>query len=98
MNSISATPANVTIVIPKRRALLLAGALIAALAGLPAQVEPQPFHFAILGDRTGETVAGVYPAAWAAAAAEHPAFVVTVGDTIQGMSDANAEAEWQEAV
>jgi len=30
-------------------------------------------------------------------AAESPAFVVGVGDSIQGMSDASAEAEWQEA-
>ncbi len=27
----------------------------------------------------------------------NPAFVVTVGDTIQGLNDTTAEAEWQEA-
>jgi Icc protein len=34
---------------------------------------------------------------WKEAAAEHPAFVVTTGDSIQGDSDAAAEQEWREA-
>ena len=53
------------------------------------------FRFVILGDRTGETVPGVYAQAWKELAAENPAFVLSVGDTIQGLNDATAEKEWQ---
>jgi Icc protein len=56
-----------------------------------------PFHFVILGDRTGETQPGVYESVWAEATRGEPAFVVSVGDTIQGLNDATAEAEWQQA-
>ena len=52
-------------------------------------------RFVILGDRTGEAQPGVWEQVWRETAAEHPAFVVTVGDTIQGMSDATANAQWQ---
>lgn len=68
-------------------AFLLAGALQAQDA----------FHFVILGDRTGEAVDHIYEQVWAAAARTKPAFVVTVGDTIQGLNDATADTEWQEA-
>ena len=54
------------------------------------------FHFALLGDRTGEAQPGVYPEAWREAAAEHPTFFVTVGDTIQGGNDQTLSAEWQQ--
>jgi len=74
----------------------LAGALTAltALIVLAAPPKPQPFHFEILGDRTGEAQPGVYEEAWREAAADKPAFVVTVGDTIQGGDDQAARAEW----
>src|SRR6266404_2638122 len=72
--------------------LLLA---LAAIAGAPA---PESFRFVILGDRTGEVQPGVHEEAWKEAAAEAPAFVVTVGDTIQGLNDATAEAEWQQVM
>ena len=72
----------------------LAAALLAALIALADPPKPQPFHFEILGDRTGETQPGVYEEAWREAAADKPAFVVTVGDTIQGFSDGTARAEW----
>ena len=55
------------------------------------------FHFVILGDRTGEAQAGIYEQLWKETAQEHPAFVVTVGDTIEGLNDATAEREWHEA-
>jgi UDP-2,3-diacylglucosamine pyrophosphatase LpxH len=55
------------------------------------------FHFVILGDRTGETQPGVFEQVWQETVAENPAFVVTVGDTIQGLNDATAEAEWRQA-
>ena len=52
------------------------------------------FHFVILGDRTGETVPGIYERVWHEAAAEDPAFVLSVGDSIQGLNDSTAETEW----
>ena len=64
-----------------------------ALVGTPAA--SQPFHFVVLGDRTGEAQPGIYEEAWKEATAEVPAFVVTVGDTIEGLNDATAESEWR---
>jgi Icc protein len=55
------------------------------------------FHFVILGDRTGETQPGIYEQLWKRTAAENPAFVITLGDTIQGLDDKTADAEWREA-
>jgi predicted phosphodiesterase len=55
----------------------------------------ESFRFVILGDRTGEARPGVYEQVWQEAAAEDPAFVVTAGDTIEGLNDAAAQAEWQ---
>jgi Icc protein len=75
----------------------LACALPAALAILvvAAAQQPDSFRFVVLGDRTGETESGVYERVWKDAAAEHPAFTVSVGDTIQGLNDDTAESEWQ---
>jgi 3',5'-cyclic AMP phosphodiesterase CpdA len=52
------------------------------------------FQFAVVGDRTGETVSGVWERVWQQIAQEKPDFVVTVGDTIQGGKDSTAQAEW----
>ncbi len=52
----------------------------------------------ILGDRTGEAEPGIYEQIWADAAGTKPAFVLTTGDTIQGLNDTTAEAEWTAAV
>lgn len=46
------------------------------------------FQFVILGDRTGETEPAVYERVWQEAAAEDPSFVLSVGDSIQGLNDA----------
>jgi Icc protein len=54
------------------------------------------FHFAVLGDRTGEAQPGVYEQVWREITVEKPAFVLSVGDTIQGLDDATAEAQWRE--
>ncbi len=70
--------------------------LLSALLGAPAP--NSSFHFALLGDRTGEAQPGVYEEAWREAAAEKPAFVLTVGDTIQGGDDQTADAEWRQVV
>jgi predicted MPP superfamily phosphohydrolase len=67
--------------------------LFAFAALLPAA---DSFHFVLLGDRTGEAQPGVYERVWAEATRDDPAFVVSVGDTIQGFNDATAEAEWEQ--
>ncbi|MDQ6679186.1 MAG: metallophosphoesterase, partial [Acidobacteriota bacterium] len=69
--------------------LLLALGLLGALA--QAQL-----RFAILGDRTGGADPSVYERIWAQVAAEHPAFVINVGDTIEGYHDELAPAEWSQ--
>jgi len=74
--------------------ILFASAVLAVLAQNPA---PSAFHFVLLGDRTGEAQPGIWEQVWKRAAAEKPAFVLGVGDTIQGGDDATADAEWQEA-
>jgi predicted phosphodiesterase len=73
---------------------LFAATLLAVLAPLAGRARSDSFRFEILGDRTGEAQPGVYEEAWREAAADHPAFVVTVGDTIQGYNDDTARAEW----
>ncbi len=70
--------------------LLLAAGAFAAYAATSGQ-----FEFAILGDRTGEAVPGVYTQAWRDVAAHRPKFVVSVGDTIQGGNDAALNTEWE---
>ena len=69
------------------------GLLLFRSAAVP---QAESLRFAILGDRTGDVQAGVYEQAWKEVVAEDPAFVVTVGDTIEGMHDATAQTEWQE--
>lgn len=73
--------------------------LIALVWANPASVtvrgEGTSFRFAILGDRTGEAVPGVYEEAWREVDADHPDFVITVGDTIQGGQDDRAAAQWR---
>ncbi len=59
-----------------------------------AAAPPDSFRFVVIGDRTGEAQPGVYERVWKAAGAEHPAFAVGVGDTIEGLHDDQAEAEW----
>ncbi|HEX3742702.1 MAG TPA: metallophosphoesterase [Bryobacteraceae bacterium] len=75
-------------------AILFSAAILAALAQTAA---PPAFHFVILGDRTGEAQPGVWQQVWKKAAARNPAIVVGVGDTIQGLDDATADAEWRDA-
>jgi 3',5'-cyclic-AMP phosphodiesterase len=73
------------------------GLLLACLVSVQGAAAPESFRFAILGDRTGEARPGVYEQVCKEAAAGQPAFVVSVGDTIQGMDGRIAEAEWREA-
>jgi predicted phosphodiesterase len=53
------------------------------------------FRFVLLGDRTGEVQPGIYERVWREIAATKPDFVLSAGDTIQGLDDATAESEWQ---
>jgi predicted phosphodiesterase len=69
--------------------LLLAWAAIATAADAR-------LRFAIIGDRTGEAQAGVFEQVWKELDAEKPDFVVGVGDTVEGLHDDTAEAQWRE--
>ncbi len=75
--------------------LALLSALFATLAPWSAAAPRNTLAFALIGDRTGEPVPGIYTGVWRELAAEHPAFVVSVGDTIQGLNDQTDAAEWQ---
>jgi Icc protein len=81
--------------VKRGRVAFFTAALAAVLAVLAAPA-PESFRFVILGDRTGEAVPGVYEQIWREVAGENPAFVLSVGDTIQGLNDGTAEAQWQE--
>jgi predicted phosphodiesterase len=74
------------------RPLRLAISLLLLLVA-PSQAL-DPFRFAVLGDRTGETQPGVFQETLRESTADHPAFLLSVGDLIQGSNDATAEAEW----
>lgn len=75
----------------------LAAICLSALLAYAAVQTPDTFHFVILGDRTGEAQDHYYEQIWSEAAKTKPAFVLTMGDTIQGLNDATADAEWREA-
>ena len=85
---------------PRSRTWLLAtAACLLASAGFVFSAQPAgpgDFHFVILGDRTGETQGDAFQRVWSDVSAGNPAFVVTVGDTIQGFHDATADSEWRE--
>ena len=69
--------------------------LTAAIVLVAYAAGPSGFRFVILGDRTGEAVAGVYREIWRELDHDHPDFVVSVGDTIQGGDDRAVDAEWR---
>jgi len=58
-------------------------AILACCAASP----PNDFRFAVLGDRTGGAVPGVYERAWIEVAGLDPSFVINVGDSIEGGRD-----------
>ena len=78
------------------RFAILPLALWVWLLGSRAAAPKDSFQFVILGDRTGEAQPGVYERVWQEAAAEDPAFVLSVGDSIQGLNDSTAETEWRQ--
>lgn len=76
-------------------------AMIGAVAAgaLSAYYAPsEHFRFAILGDRTGEAVPGVWEQVWRETDADHPDFVITVGDTIEGGDDLTIDAQWRQMI
>jgi UDP-2,3-diacylglucosamine pyrophosphatase LpxH len=81
---------------PARRLAAIAALPLALALCIWASPAPDSWTFAILGDRTGEAQDGVYERVWKQIAAERPAFILGVGDTIQGMEDASAEIEWRQ--
>jgi 3',5'-cyclic-AMP phosphodiesterase len=73
--------------------------LLLSAGGILAYYAPSPgFRFAIIGDRTGGAVPGVYEEAWRETGADHPEFVISVGDTIQGGNDLTVDTEWRSAM
>lgn len=78
------------------RLLLPAVLFTAALAFRPPQEPANDFHFSILGDRTGSAAPEIYGRIWREIDLLGPAFVINVGDTIQGGNDARAEADWRQ--
>ncbi|MBV8071949.1 MAG: metallophosphoesterase [Acidobacteriaceae bacterium] len=73
--------------------------LLLTFAGFVGAYAPNTgFRFEIIGDRTGEAQPGVYEETWKEAVAEHPAFLITAGDTIQGEDDLTMDRQWQEAM
>lgn len=78
------------------RFFLRATTLAATIALFLTAAPNASFHFVLLGDRTGEAQPGIYERVWQQVAKEHPAFVVSVGDTIQGLDDATAATEWRQ--
>jgi 3',5'-cyclic-AMP phosphodiesterase len=78
---------------------ILSTLLLIAAGGVVAYTSSSDgFHFVILGDRTGGAVPGVYEEAWRQANQDHPDFVISVGDTIEGGDDLTLDAQWQQIV
>ncbi len=77
------------------RNLLICLVLACGLFAIPPSGD---FRFVIVGDRTGEAVPGVYEQIWRDAAADHPAFAITVGDSIQGLNDGTVNIEWRQTL
>lgn len=78
--------------------LILAALLFVGWALPTAQPQANDFHFSILGDRTGSPAPEIYGRIWREIALLGPAFVINVGDTIQGGRDDRAEADWQQVL
>ncbi|MGC8793550.1 MAG: metallophosphoesterase family protein [Bryobacteraceae bacterium] len=79
--------------------VLAALAFLMLGAGMPAPQAPDnDFHFSILGDRTGSAAPEIYGRIWREIDLLGPAFVINLGDTIQGGRDEGAEADWQQVL
>jgi UDP-2,3-diacylglucosamine pyrophosphatase LpxH len=83
--------------VKKTLGLIFCVAVLLAFLAVAGAQESGRFRFVILGDRTGEAEPGAFERALQEATRDNPAFLIGVGDTIQGLRDETAEAEWQEA-
>jgi len=83
--------------VKKTLGLIFCVAVLLAFLAVAGAQESGRFRFVILGDRTGEAKPGAFERALQEATRDNPAFLIGVGDTIQGLRDETAEAEWQEA-
>jgi 3',5'-cyclic-AMP phosphodiesterase len=75
---------------------VLAAVALCVAAAIGTASADGPFTFAVLGDRTGEAQPGVYEEVWREAGAHQPAFVIAVGDSIEGMDDGAAPSQWEQ--
>jgi 3',5'-cyclic AMP phosphodiesterase CpdA len=78
-----------------RRILGCWSALLVALACWGAE-PASDFRFSIVGDRTGKARQEIYAQVWEEVDRFRPDFVINVGDTIEGVADETAEAQWRE--
>jgi hypothetical protein len=80
--------------------LVLLAFLLLGLGLSPSapQAPANDFHFSILGDRTGSAAPEIYGRIWREIDMLGPAFVINVGDTIQGGRDERAESDWQQVL
>jgi predicted phosphodiesterase len=69
--------------------------ILALCARAQAPGPANDFRFSIVGDRTGTAVPGVYEQVWSEIDRLHPAFVINVGDTIQGGDDQTVDDQWK---
>jgi predicted phosphodiesterase len=83
-----------------RLILVLLAFLLLGLGLSPSapQAPANDFHFSILGDRTGSAAPEIYGRIWREIDMLGPAFVINVGDTIQGGRDERAESDWQQVL
>ncbi len=81
-----------------RRVCLHQIGLAATLAALPSRsADPaSTLRFCIMGDRTGGAQRGVYERTVDLIASERPAFIINVGDSIEGLRDFWTDIEWFE--
>ncbi|MFN0100911.1 MAG: metallophosphoesterase family protein [Bryobacteraceae bacterium] len=67
------------------------------LSGLShSQGRGSGFRFALIGDRTGTAAPQIYSRVWREVNLFGPDIAISIGDTIQGLNDATAVAEWRE--
>ena len=70
--------------------------LLPLLAAPLAAANPNDFTFALIGDRTGAAQPQIYSRVFREVLLSHPAFAVTIGDSIEGLDDSKAPAQWAE--
>ena len=64
-------------------------------SGLSANDAAEDFHFVVVSDRTGGARPGVFASAIPKVNVLEPAFVVSVGDLIEGYTEDQAQIEWE---